>query len=142
MNLGQSARDNRSARAGAQSEPTSRQPTGPGDDESDARNQSAPVTGETQSAVTNGQPQQQQQTIKGPWRLLRLLPRETRHIIGRMLEVDPRRRATMEEILADRWVATSPVCRQEEGGRVIRAEGHEHTLEPGSAVSAPPSKNK
>ncbi|KAJ9644666.1 Nitrogen permease reactivator protein [Coniosporium tulheliwenetii] len=138
VSLDQTAHDNRSSRVGPQSEPASRAPSGPGDDES-----GTPATDENRPAGTaNGQQPQQQQTIKGPWRLLRLLPRETRHIIGRMLEIDPKRRATLEEILEDRWIATSPVCRQEEGGRVIRAEGHEHTLEPGSAVSAPPSKNK
>ncbi|KAF2103531.1 kinase-like protein [Rhizodiscina lignyota] len=90
--------------------------------------------------TTSGGSQQQQQQIKGPWRLLRLLPRETRHIIGRMLEIDPKKRATLDEILADRWVANSLVCRQEEGGQVIRAPGHEHTLEPGSGATPAPSK--
>ncbi|KAL3427411.1 Serine/threonine-protein kinase oca2 [Phlyctema vagabunda] len=70
------------------------------------------------------------EVIKGPWRLLRLLPRESRHIIGRMLELDPRRRATMDEILSDPWVSGTPICREEEGGRVIKAPGHTHTLEP------------
>jgi len=71
-----------------------------------------------------------QVTIKGPIRLLRLLPRESRHIIGRMLELDPRRRATMEEILADPWVQNSLVCRQEEDNVVIKAPNHTHTLQP------------
>ncbi|MCJ1391811.1 serine/threonine protein kinase [Xylographa bjoerkii] len=73
-----------------------------------------------------------QEVIKGPWRLLRLLPRESRNIIGRMLEINPRRRATIEEMLADPWVSGTPVCRQVEGGKVIKAPGHEHTLEPSS----------
>ncbi|KAI9884955.1 MAG: hypothetical protein M1823_003269 [Watsoniomyces obsoletus] len=71
-----------------------------------------------------------QQTVKGPWRILRLLPRESRHIIGRMLEIDPIKRATIEEMLAEPWVANSPVCRQENDGRVVLAPGHVHTLEP------------
>ena len=73
---------------------------------------------------------------------MRLLPRESRHIIGRMLEVDPNKRATMEEILEDKWVKYSQVCSQEEGGAVLRASNHEHTLEPGSGggSSAPPTK--
>ncbi|KAI9832226.1 MAG: serine/threonine protein kinase [Phylliscum demangeonii] len=75
--------------------------------------------------------------IRGPWRLLRLLPRESRHIMSRMLEIDPRHRATLDEMLADPWVASSPVCRQEEGGRVVLARGHSHTLEP---ATAPPDK--
>ena len=80
------------------------------------------------------------ETVKGPWRLLRLLPRETRHIIGRMLKVDPRERATMEEVMDDEWVRETPVCSQVEEGKVSRAPGHEHTLEPGTAPTPASSK--
>lgn len=80
------------------------------------------------------------EVIKGPWRLLRLLPRESRSIIGRMLEVDPKKRATIDDMLQDPWVANSPVCQQVEQGRVIRAEGHTHVLEPGSAEQNPTPK--
>lgn len=83
---------------------------------------------------------QSQGTIKGPWRLLRLLPRETRHIVGRMLEIDPKKRATLDEIYEDKWVQGAMVCRQEENGKVIRAPGHDHTLEPGSGGAAPEKK--
>ncbi|PIA88483.1 Serine/threonine-protein kinase oca2 [Cercospora beticola] len=75
----------------------------------------------------------EQPTIKGPIRLLRLLPRETRHIIGRMLELDPAKRATMDEILADPWVANALVCRQEENGVIIKAPNHTHALQPSNA---------
>ncbi|KAB2578788.1 Hal protein kinase [Lasiodiplodia theobromae] len=78
---------------------------------------------------------QAQQTIKGPWRLLRLLPRESRHIIGRMLEIDPKKRATLEEIMDDKWVKATPVCQQLEGGKIVAADNHTHTLEPGSATA-------
>jgi len=74
------------------------------------------------------------QTIKGPLRLLRLLPRESRHIIGQMLELDPKKRATLDDILGDPWVQNAMVCRQEEGGECFHAPGHAHTLE-GSGVS-------
>jgi len=77
-----------------------------------------------------------QATIKGPLRLLRLLPRETRHIIGRMLELDPKKRATMDEILKDPWVENSLVCQQNENGEIIKAPNHTHTLQPSSASSA------
>lgn len=91
-----------------------------------------------QNMVKNGfstetgekKPDAKPEIIKGPWRLLRLLPRESRHIIGRMLELDPRKRATMEEILADPWVVNTLICREEEGGKIIAAPGHTHTLEP------------
>lgn len=87
--------------------------------------------------------QQPPQVIKGPWRLLRLLPRESRHIVGRMLEVDPKKRATLDEIIEDKWVTGSAVCTQEEGGRVVRCDNHGHTLEPGAGVgSAPPTQQR
>jgi serine/threonine protein kinase len=77
------------------------------------------------------------ETIKGPWRLLRLLPRESRHIMSRMLAIDPKERATMEEILADEWVSSTVICRQDlPDNLVFRAPGHTHTLEPPSAPPA------
>ena len=78
--------------------------------------------------------------IKGPWRLLRLLPRETRNIMGKMLQVNPKNRATLEDMMADPWVSSTPVCQQVEGGKIIRARGHEHTLEPGAPAQAPGQK--
>lgn len=104
------------------SAPVSKQ-SSPVDDIEKAKNGS---TSENGDKKTDAKPE----IIKGPWRLLRLLPRESRHIIGRMLELDPKRRATMEEILNDPWVSGTPICREEPGGKVIRAEGHTHTLEP------------
>ncbi len=80
-----------------------------------------------------------QEVIKGPWRLLRILPRESRHIIGRMLKVDPAERAVMDEVLEDDWVLSSRVCSQAVDGQVHRAEGHLHTLE-ASSSGAPPAK--
>ncbi|KAJ4301521.1 Nitrogen permease reactivator protein [Kalmusia sp. IMI 367209] len=141
-------------RSGIQSEPASRQTSDqPGSTHhhhhhhhhrKDGGN-SDPASNENRPGSANGAAAQQQQPqiIKGPWRLLRLLPRESRHIIGRMLEVDPKKRATLQEILDDKWVKNSQVCAQEEGGRVIRAENHEHTLVPGSgSASAPPTQQK
>lgn len=146
--LSEAAADDR-RQSGPYSEPASRQPSDVSNNTGhhhhhhhrNRENNSEPVTNEnrlTSSALANQskEQQQQQQVIKGPWRLLRLLPRESRHIIGRMLELDPKKRATMEEILEDRWVSTSSICRQEEVGTIIRAVGHEHTLEPGSGVGA------
>ena len=78
--------------------------------------------------------------IKGPWRLLRLLPRESRSIVGRMLEVDPKKRATIDEMLKDPWISNSPVCQQMDHGRVIKATGHTHVLVPGSTESPAPSR--
>ncbi|KAJ4342645.1 Nitrogen permease reactivator protein [Didymella glomerata] len=118
-------------RAGVQSAPASRHPSGEGQQSNGAS-----------AAASTSQSQQTPQVIKGPWRLLRLLPRESRHIIGRMLEVDPKRRATLEEIMNDKWVQNSQVCSQEEGGKVLRCDNHEHTLEPGAGASAPNTQQK
>ena len=78
--------------------------------------------------------------IKGPWRLLRLLPRESRNIMGKMLQINPRNRATLEDMMNDAWILGISVCQQAEGGRVIKAGGHEHTLEPGAPAAAPGQK--
>ena len=121
-------------RAGIQSAPASRHPSADGQ-QSGTSNGSSAVAASSQS-------QQQPQVIKGPWRLLRLLPRESRHIIGRMLEIDPKKRATLEEIMNDKWVQNSQVCSQEEGGKVLRCDNHDHTLEPGAGASAPNTQQK
>lgn len=67
--------------------------------------------------------------LKGPIRLLRLLPRESRAIIGRMLELDPKKRATIQEIWEDPWISGSQMCRQDDDGTVHKATNHVHTLE-------------
>ncbi|EAT83924.2 hypothetical protein SNOG_08756 [Parastagonospora nodorum SN15] len=100
---------------GAQSEPVSRHQSG--DHQNDHRNSTTSTS-------------QTPQVIKGPWRLLRLLPRE---------KVDPKKRATLDEIIEDKWVTGSYVCSQEEGGQVLRAGSHEHTLEPGAGTASAPN---
>lgn len=74
--------------------------------------------------------QGQRESIRGPWRLLRLLPRESRHVIGRMLTIDPQQRVKMPEILEDPWVADTVICRQIAPGQVVNADDHQHVLEP------------
>ncbi|RPA72002.1 Pkinase-domain-containing protein [Ascobolus immersus RN42] len=73
--------------------------------------------------------------IKGPWRLLRLLPRESRAVIAWMLELDPKKRASLDDVWRDAWISRVPYCREEEyeeGGekkvRVVNG-GHMHVLE-------------
>lgn len=84
---------------------------------------------------------QRQEVIKGPWRLLRILPRESRYIIGRMLKVAVSQRATLDEVLSDDWVRNIQVCEQDETtGQTIKAPNHSHVLEPPS--NAPPVASK
>ncbi|RDA83738.1 hypothetical protein CP532_3656 [Ophiocordyceps camponoti-leonardi (nom. inval.)] len=73
---------------------------------------------------------ERKEVIRGPWRILRLLPRESRHIIYRMLNVDPVARAKMDEVLREPWIADTIICRQLEDGEVLAAEDHTHVLEP------------
>ncbi|KAF9159358.1 serine/threonine protein kinase [Mortierella sp. AD011] len=46
----------------------------------------------------------------GKNRLLKLMPRESRPILARMLEVDPAKRALMTEVLEDSWVKNIEAC--------------------------------
>ncbi|KAK1759323.1 Serine/threonine-protein kinase oca2 [Echria macrotheca] len=94
----------------------------------------SPVDGaSTQSPTTT----ERKEVVRGPWRILRLLPRESRNIIGRMLEIDPKKRAKMSEILDDPWVADTIICRQMEGGVIVKAEDHTHILEPPASTAQP-----
>jgi serine/threonine protein kinase len=83
---------------------------------------------------------QRQEVIKGPWRLLRILPRESRYIIGRMLKTNPNQRATLDEVMSDDWVRDIHACRQECSGEIINDPGHTHVLEPPSQSPAVASK--
>ncbi|KAI9889412.1 MAG: serine/threonine protein kinase [Vezdaea aestivalis] len=94
-------------------------------------------TSPSSETQTPAAPLPKPEEILGPWRLLRLLPRESRHIIGRMLEIDPNNRAILQEVLDDPWCKGAQVCHQEVSGQVTNAPGHTHTLEPGSGQGPP-----
>lgn len=66
---------------------------------------------------------------QGAQRLFKLLPRESRPIIERILQIDPLKRCTLLDVLNDEWVKSISVCGSEHIG-----EGHIHHLlyEPGS----------
>ncbi|KAI8633417.1 Pkinase-domain-containing protein [Xylariaceae sp. FL1651] len=96
-------------------------------------------TGKPESSTTSqteAKDTERKEVIRGPWRLLRLLPRESRHIIGRMLTIDPKQRAKMAEILEEPWVSDTVICRQVGPGEIVKAEDHTHVLEP-PAPAAP-----
>ncbi|KAI8349107.1 kinase-like domain-containing protein [Mortierella sp. GBAus27b] len=50
----------------------------------------------------------------GKNRLLKLMPRESRPILARMLEIDPKKRAHMTEVLEDSWVKSIELCTVDE----------------------------
>lgn len=47
---------------------------------------------------------------KGPYRLLRLLPHASRPLISAMLELNPSKRISMEQIIENEWVKSIEVC--------------------------------
>lgn len=66
--------------------------------------------------------------IHGPYRLLRLLPHASRPVMSRILQVDPKKRATLEEVFQDDWFGNIPFCTIDDKKNVIRAPGHSHTI--------------
>lgn len=65
--------------------------------------------------------------IKGPWRLLRLLPQDSRPIIGRMLDLEPAKRATLKEIWDDEWIQSLQMCSIKDG-TLVPGTNHVHTF--------------
>jgi serine/threonine protein kinase len=82
-----------------------------------------------------------QQPPKGPFRLLRILPRESRHIIGRMLELNPSKRSTLDEIWRDEWIASIEFC-QQKGTMVMKAKNHTHILQSQASENMEPSRKR
>lgn len=74
--------------------------------------------------------------IHGPYRLMRLLPHASRPVIFKMLQIDPRKRATMEEIMRDEWISDIKCCTLRRPDGAIEEE-EEETLVPG----LPPHKH-
>ncbi|EQK98472.1 Serine/Threonine protein kinase [Ophiocordyceps sinensis CO18] len=93
--------------------------------------------GDGQAQQTANTGADRKEAIRGPWRILRLLPRESRRITHRMLDLDPNTRAGMDEILQEPWVADTVICQQFDNGEVISAEDHTHVLEPPASQQAP-----
>jgi serine/threonine protein kinase len=51
------------------------------------------------------------------FRLLKLLPRESRSVMAGILDIDPQRRSSLETVLADKWVQEIDVCQAHEPGK-------------------------
>ncbi|KAI5807253.1 kinase-like domain-containing protein [Peziza echinospora] len=108
---------------------------------SPAVNPAVPQPAPQPSYTPEGLPPAHRETeLKGPFRLLRLLPRESRSIIGRMLELDPKKRATIDDVWRDPWIASSQMCRQELDGKIHKSTNHTHTLEGQAGIAPQPSR--
>ncbi|KAI8389924.1 related to Serine/threonine-protein kinase HRK1 [Nakaseomyces glabratus] len=79
-------------------------------------------------SIPSHKPAHHRKTIRGPYRLLRLLPHASRPLLSKMLQVDPKQRATFEDIYADEWFHNIPFCTMDEKKNVVRAPGHHHTI--------------
>ncbi|KAK6200496.1 Hygromycin resistance kinase [Scheffersomyces amazonensis] len=71
---------------------------------------SAPATAAAATAAAAKKKASHHKQIHGPYRLMRLLPHASRPIIHRMLQIDPKRRATLEEIMNDEWIKEIQCC--------------------------------
>lgn len=87
---------------------------------------SAKPTKEEELSYHAPNPTHEKIVFKGPWKLLRLLPPESRTIIGRMLDLDPETRATTEEIWEDDWIKSMSMCTLKDG-QLIKSGDHDHT---------------
>lgn len=76
--------------------------------------------------------------ITGPWRLLRLLPRESRSVIDSMLLLEPRQRSTIERVLGSAWMNDVDMCIVNKFGKVHKAKNHTHTLVAADGNDKPP----
>lgn len=70
------------------------------------------------------------ESIKGPYRLFRLLPHSTRPILSKILSIDTKSRANIDMIKNDSWFKSINVCVEMDvsSGAVKRASGHHHTI--------------
>ncbi|KAF3920762.1 PAK-2p27 [Dactylellina cionopaga] len=121
--------------------------SGLGDSKHDGPTSPATPAAETHPTSNPGEKKegatQASQVIKGPWRLLRLLPRESRMIVNSMLKLDPKSRATLADLYNDPWIKGAldegRVCSQQDShvgdpimhgrGPVYHGIGHDHVLE-------------
>jgi len=92
----------------------------------DNKSISSTRTAATSHTQHNGHPHKR--VIHGPYRLLRLLPHASRPILSRILEIDPSKRATLDEVFEDAWFDEIPSCTMDNKNNVIRAHGHHHTI--------------
>lgn len=60
--------------------------------------------------------------IRGPYRLMRLLPHAARPIIHKMLQVDANKRATLEDIMNDEWIREIECCTIKKVNRSVSPE--------------------
>ncbi|CEP64644.1 serine/threonine protein kinase NPR1 LALA0_S12e03620g [Lachancea lanzarotensis] len=94
-----------------------------------ALNENANVASPT-TAPSSNNPSDPNNPNVGPQRLLNSLPEECQHIIGRMVDLAPACRASIEDIMADPWVEAIEMCEVMDDGfstKIICGTNHKHT---------------
>lgn len=74
------------------------------------------------------EPEHPRDTTRGPFKILKLLPRSSRKVIGQMMKIDPKDRILMHDVMKDEWVQSINACEPDENGNVIPPVDHEHHL--------------
>ncbi|CAI4058357.1 hypothetical protein N7582_001087 [Saccharomyces uvarum] len=76
------------------------------------------------------EPEDEDDIARGPNKILRLLPRDSRKIIGGMLTLDPKQRILMNEVVKNDWLVSVPSCEIDpiSGELVERPKNHKHHL--------------
>lgn len=115
------------------------------EDEITAGAKQKPSTTGQNGATANGKDHTSSET--GANRLLLALPEDCRRLIGRMVELAPACRITIDEVLNDSWLKSVNMCTVEESSpgvfEVIKCEDHEHTqVDQSKAHIAAFEKNK
>lgn len=74
-------------------------------------------------------PEHEEDTTRGPYKILKLLPQASRKLIGSMLELDPKKRILMNVVLQDKWLQDIEICEVDSHGALIKPpKTHEHHL--------------
>ncbi|KAI0462197.1 hypothetical protein LJB42_004285 [Komagataella kurtzmanii] len=108
----------------------------PRSSESSFRNFCATPNTDLDGNYLNEEDKAKEAKIQGPYRLFRLLPHSSRRLISRMLELDPARRISVEEILDDVWFRSIDYCHYEiaddsqssNNYKLIKTDDHRHHL--------------
>lgn len=76
------------------------------------------------------EPEDEDDIVRGPNKILRLLPRHSRTIIGRMLALEPKQRVLMNDVVKDDWLVSVPSCEVDptSGDLVEKPKNHKHHL--------------
>lgn len=75
------------------------------------------------------EPESEKDTTKGPFKILKLLPRSSRKLIGQMMMLDPKKRILMHDVMKDEWLQSIEVCQVDENTKLIQPpQSHTHHL--------------